>query len=126
MWDIEIVIMIPSSSARSAARPLPAFRPLAGAAFDEIAQTLDERLPVILTVRVVHSAWRQADGLIDAEPGRKTPGNHAVLAVGALTGPDRIIVKNSWGPNWGEHGYGYLTRRYVDHYTLRAHALEAP
>ena len=107
-------------------RPLQAFRSLAGAAFDEIAQTLDDRLPVILTVRVVHSAWRRPDGLIDAEPGRKTPGNHAVLAVGALTGPDRIIVKNSWGPNWGEHGYGYLTRRYVDHYALRAHALEAP
>ena len=72
----------------------------------------------------MYSVW--PGGIIDAEPGRKTPANHAVLAVGGLTGPDRIIVKNSWGAGWGDHGYGSITRRYLDHYGLRAHALEGP
>lgn len=107
-------------------RDLPAFRLLDEATFDWVAEEVDDARPVILTVRLVYSAWRKPDGVIDAEPGRKTPANHAVLAVGALTGPDWIIVKNSWGPNWGDHGYGYLTRRYLDHYALRAHALETP
>lgn len=105
-------------------RVMPASRALAGSGFEPVVEQLAFGRPVILTVRVVRSAWRQPDALIDAAPGRKSPGNHAVLAVGSLTGPDRIIVKNSWGPGWGDGGYGYLTRRYLDHYGLRAHVLE--
>ena len=51
---------------------------------------------------------------IDAAPGGQTPGNHAVLAVG-IDAPDRLIVKNSWGPGWGDGGYGFVTPRYYDH-----------
>jgi hypothetical protein len=99
---------------------------LANAGFDSVAAAVDAARPVILTLGVVYTAWREPGGVIDAEPGRKTPANHAVLAVGALTGPDRIVLKNSWGPNWGDHGYGYVTRRYLVHYALRAHAMEGP
>ena len=61
--------------------------------------------------------------MVDAPPGQKTPGNHAVLAVGAHDSPDSLIIKNSWGTDWGEEGYGYLTRGYYDNYALRAHLL---
>jgi C1A family cysteine protease len=74
---------------------------------------------------VVAAAWYHDGALVDAPGGQKTPGNHAVLAVGALDAPQRLIVKNSWGPSWGDGGYGLLTRRYYDHYALRAHTLEA-
>jgi hypothetical protein len=105
-------------------RALPPFQLLPDSRFDRVAAEIADRRPVVLTVRVVRAAWRQPDGTIDAESNRKTPGNHAVLAVGALTSPERIIVKNSWGPRWGDDGYGYLTRQYLDHYGLRAHVLE--
>ena len=35
-------------------------------------------------------------------------GGHAVLAVGYDHAQRRIIFRNSWGPEWGDNGYGYL------------------
>jgi hypothetical protein len=105
-------------------RGLPPWRDLGGASFDAVAAQLHARRPVVLTLGVVPAAWYHAGDLIDAEPNRKVPGNHAVLAVGALDSPDRLIIKNSWGLAWGDDGYGFVTRRYHDHYALRAHTLE--
>jgi C1A family cysteine protease len=106
-------------------RALPGWRDLGTASFDRVVAELDAGRPVILTVAVVAAAWYHDGALVDAPGGQKTPGNHAVLAVGALDAPQRLIVKNSWGPSWGDGGYGLLTRRYYDHYALRAHTLEA-
>jgi C1A family cysteine protease len=36
------------------------------------------------------------------------PINHAVLLVGYT--PDYWIIKNSWGANWGQNGFIYVTR----------------
>ncbi len=109
-----------------ARRPLGPWRELGSSSFDTVTHELAAGRPVILTVRVVPLAWYHDGALIDAEANLKTPGSHAVLAVGALDRPDRLIIKNSWGSGWGENGYGYLTRRYHDHYGLRAHSLEGP
>jgi len=107
-------------------RPLPMWRDLGAVFFDTVTGALDSGRPPVLTLRVVAAAWYHAGEVVDAEPNLKTPGNHAVLAVGALEAPDRLIVKNSWGPAWGAAGYGYVTRRYYDCYALRAHILETP
>lgn len=108
---------------RANRRALPAWRVLPNPRFDPVAAVIESGLPVVLTLRLVRSAWRGRDATIDAAPSRKGPGNHAVLAVGALKDPDRIVIKNSWGSRWGHAGYGYVTRRYLEHYALRAHVL---
>lgn len=107
-------------------RDLSPWSDLGPVSFDAVANELDASQPAVLTVAVVKAAWYHAGDLVDAEPKLETPGNHAVLAVGVLDDPDRLIIKNSWGSGWGDDGYGYLTRRYYDHYALRVHILEGP
>lgn len=40
-------------------------------------------------------------------------GGHAVLAVGYDDATQRIIVRNSWGPFWGQNGYFTMPYAYV-------------
>lgn len=57
--------------------------------------------------------------------GEKVLGGHAMLAIGyddniritnatsGNTTTGALIVRNSWGPSWGDHGYGALPYEYV-------------
>ncbi|HEX4519563.1 MAG TPA: C1 family peptidase [Gaiellaceae bacterium] len=110
-------------------RALPPVQRLSGPWFEAVRDSLGTGDPVILTIGVVQPLWQTPGPLIDAEPGRKTHGNHAVLAVAiseAHEDPQLVLVKNSWGPGWADRGYGTLSRRYLDHYTIAAHRLETP
>lgn len=41
-------------------------------------------------------------------------GGHAVLGVGYDDGKQLLKFRNSWGPSWGEQGYGYLPYAYFN------------
>ena len=116
----------PASAQDTAAqRELPNWRVLTELTIDAIEHELATGHAVITSFQVVVPAWRTPPlAQIDAEPGQVTNGIHAVLAVGTTTGPAQVIIKNSWGIGWGEHGYGYVSERYVQSYLLRAVALE--
>ncbi|HMP90627.1 MAG TPA: C1 family peptidase [Kiritimatiellia bacterium] len=40
-------------------------------------------------------------------------GGHAVLAVGYDKSKEAILIRNSWGTNWGDAGYAWLPYEYV-------------
>jgi C1A family cysteine protease len=92
---------------------------------DTVADEIAPGHAVVLTVGVVLGAWPQ-NGYVDAPAGRKTPGAHAVLAVGTedVGSEIRIIIKNSWGVGWGANGYGFVSSRYLDQYGRAGHVLE--
>lgn len=46
------------------------------------------------------------------KPGETSVGAHAMLLIGRT--PDYDIVRNSWGPDWGDHGNCRLPRGYTE------------
>lgn len=53
-------------------------------------------------------------------PGDTLEGGHAILAVGyddnKKIGKNKgaLLIRNSWGSGWGDHGYGWLPYAYVE------------
>jgi len=61
------------------------------------------------------------------QPHEQLLGGHAVLAVGYDDATQRFVVRNSWGPHWGKHGYFTMPYAYLldgdladDFWTVRA------
>lgn len=71
----------------------------------------------ILSRLVVDKTWDDAwdnpirKGRLDTYKPHKESGGHAI----AIVGYDKkyFIVRNSWGPKWGDRGYGYATESYA-------------
>ena len=56
--------------------------------------------------------------------GERMVGGHAVMAVGYDQPKKRLLVRNSWGTDWGQKGYfvlpfAYLDDRADDFWTIR-------
>jgi C1A family cysteine protease len=57
-----------------------------------------------------------------AETGREAHGCHAMLAVGYSDRDEVFVVRNSWGPRWGDKGYCYIPYAYMTNPDLCADA----
>jgi C1A family cysteine protease len=67
--------------------------------------------PVAISIRAENDEFRHyTGGIIDGD-GCGTYIDHAVLLVGYNVAENYWIVKNSWGPTWGEEGYVRVARR---------------
>ena len=51
-------------------------------------------------------------------PDESTLGGHAVMAVGYSDASQRFLVRNSWGPSWGIHGYFTIPYAYLSNSDL--------
>ncbi|MBT4816688.1 MAG: C1 family peptidase, partial [Lentisphaerae bacterium] len=78
-------------------------------------------VPVYPSIRAVGS-----DGLLpDPLPGEEPIGYHAMSIVGVtlvqVEGYDLpyLIVRNSWGKQWGDRGHCYLSERYLNEHARR-------
>lgn len=70
--------------------------------------------PVSIAFEVTNGFEAYSGGIFSDPECHQDPQhvNHAVLVVGygSEGGVNYWIVKNSWGPSWGENGYFRITR----------------
>lgn len=93
---------------------------------NNIVHSLNSGLPV-----AVGMAWPMThvyNGYLNSQTAASDRG-HAVTLVGYKSATGRIedayfIFKNSWGPKWGQGGYGTVTYNYLDKYLNDAVLLE--
>ena len=82
-------------------------------------QVLAEGYPIIFGLSLFGSFDKQRKpGYVpepsEGETGRESHGGHAMLAVGYSDPDEMFIVRNSWGPDWGDKGYCYIPYDYND------------
>lgn len=92
-------------------------------ALSEIKKSLAAQLPVMFGFSVYSSMPGVGDGKGEIPypgPGDKLEGGHAVVAVGYDDGKKvgkekgALLIRNSWGTEWGDKGYGWLSYSYVE------------
>ena len=85
-----------------------------------IKQTLSGGIPAMFGF-TVYSSIREAEGgkIPYPQKGDSVLGGHAIVAVGyddrmaIKNSVGAFIIRNSWGAEWGDKGYGYLPYDYV-------------
>jgi len=92
---------------------------------------LGEGFPFVFGIAIYESFESDAVAKTGVVPmpkaGEKSLGGHAIMCVGYQNAKKRFIIRNSWGPGWGDKGYFYLPYEYVlndnlscDFWTMRS------
>lgn len=85
---------------------------------DQVIHELDQGRPAIILLTLSRAFYGpSAQGVVlpasgeIPEPARR----HAVVGVGhgTVDGHRAILVRNSWGPRWGDAGHGWLTEPFL-------------
>ncbi len=85
---------------------------------DRVIHELDQGRPVIVLLMLSRAFYAPtSQAVVDPAIGEapEPERRHAVIAVGhgTVDGQRAILIRNSWGPTWGEAGYGWLTERFL-------------
>ncbi|WP_413290289.1 C1 family peptidase [Bdellovibrio sp. HCB337] len=68
-----------------------------------------QRGPLIATLTVYSDFVSYSGGVYKRSKDAEPLGGHAVSIVGYDDSKQALIIRNSWGEEWGEKGYGYVS-----------------
>ena len=94
---------------------------------EDVIAALQSNGPVVAGVAMYRPAFSAEVGRTGVIPmpaqTEELQGGHAICIVGYDN--DRQLLKfiNDWGPDWGDHGYGYMPFAYFEKYSQDAWAI---
>lgn len=93
------------------------FQEITGDVVPQIKQALVQGFPVVFGMQVfgsLESEQTAQTGIVDLPaPNEQSLGGHAVVFAGYDDARQSFLVRNSWGPQWGQGGYFWLPYTYV-------------
>ena len=81
-----------------------------------IASALSEGYPVGISLKIYDNLGKDGPFILhpSESPKAKEEGYHAMVIVGYSEENGFYIVRNSWGPDFGDKGYCYIPTSYID------------
>jgi C1A family cysteine protease len=87
----------------------------------DLKMSLCSKGPAVCGVEVFRGMIDTATGMVPMPKKEERPlGGHAICLTGYNDKKALIKFKNSWGPDWGEGGYGWLPYEYIDRFMMDA------
>lgn len=96
-----------------------------GTSFDDAWSLVIAGRPAIIGMTLSDEFYLDHGGMVDSDEPPDPTRRHAVVAVAAghRDLSRLLLVRNSWGPDWGGAGHAWLTERYLAPRVVRVLAL---
>lgn len=77
-----------------------------------VHSTLSAGRPIVIVLSITDEFFEPLDGVVSDTAG-DSRARHAVLGVALHTTENRVLVRNSWGEEWGVNGYAWVSATYL-------------
>lgn len=85
--------------------------------FETIHGSVASGVPVVIVMSISDSFVEPSpEHIVDSSEPVSSSARHAVLGVGVgkLESQEMILVRNSWGRDWGDAGHAWITKSYLE------------